>query len=238
MPVGAWRCPSCAAPVGEVARPAFDCLAVVSQPKLPPGVTGEPVSLLGALAVGGLAAAALLQLTQAVAALKSAGAIGDGDTDASSVHGLRLTLTILLALAGVGATVAFFFWLRRVVRNADRLGLLRQRFNSGWTVGAWFVPVLNLWRPKQIVNDAWSGSGAGSRTLVDWWWGLWLISSYVFAGVGDVMLSNASTAGSRRSAYDFIAFSDLLGAVVWALTALLVHVLTKHQRDAVEDPSA
>jgi hypothetical protein len=204
---------------------------------MPAGVTGEAVSGLGAVVVGGLTALSLLGLTAAVAALKSVSAISDRDTDASSVHGLRLTLNWLMVVVGAVTLVAFFFWLRRVVRNADRLGLLRQRFNSGWTVGAWFVPVLNLWRPKQIVNDAWTGSGCGSRTLVDWWWGLYLLSTYIITAIADRLVGNASDS-SLSGAYKFMTFSQLLAALAALLGAVMVHKLTQAQHAAMRDEPA
>src|SRR5215213_2684690 len=41
----------------------------------------------------------------------------------------------------------------RVLRCRDR------RYGTGWALGSWFVPILNAWRPKQIINDIWHQSG-------------------------------------------------------------------------------
>jgi hypothetical protein len=32
------------------------------------------------------------------------------------------------------------------------------RWSAGWAIGAWFVPVLSLVRPKAILNDIWRAS--------------------------------------------------------------------------------
>jgi hypothetical protein len=53
---------------------------------------------------------------------------------------------------------------------------------SGWSVGAWFIPLFNLVRPKQIIDDAWRSSSptiSRSQSPPWWchvWWGVFLIS--------------------------------------------------------------
>jgi hypothetical protein len=53
-------------------------------------------------------------------------------------------------------------------------------------IGAWFVPILGLFRPKQIANDVWRGSERGVDVstqrrqvglprFLQWWWGLFLV---------------------------------------------------------------
>ncbi len=78
----------------------------------------------------------------------------------------------------IGAAVAFIAWLRRMYENAIALAPPDPRYGAGWTIGAWFVPVWNLFRPVQLVNDVrrsgephpnwvpvviWTGGDSGSR---------------------------------------------------------------------------
>ena len=35
------------------------------------------------------------------------------------------------------------------------------RYGNGWAIGAWFVPILSLVRPKQMANEIWRGSERG-----------------------------------------------------------------------------
>ena len=69
----------------------------------------------------------------------------------------------IVLLVCVGLLIA---WTHRLYRNLEPLGFRELRFGSGWAVGGWFVPFLNLVRPKQIVNDIWrAGDPAlGPRT--------------------------------------------------------------------------
>ena len=37
--------------------------------------------------------------------------------------------------------------------NIERLGASDLRASRGWSIGAWFVPILNLVRPEQLMDD-------------------------------------------------------------------------------------
>ncbi|HKQ89077.1 MAG TPA: DUF4328 domain-containing protein [Blastocatellia bacterium] len=90
-------------------------------------------------------------------------------------------LSLLTATA-----VMFLVWLHRAYSNLPSLGVPRPDFSSGWVIGSWFVPILNLFRPYQIVKYIWNKSNpetvgmgtiyyntGGNYTLMAWW-GFWL----------------------------------------------------------------
>lgn len=220
------RCPSCAAPAGAPPRVTVDCLHR-PQPTLEAGARGDRVDLLGAVLAGLLTAAALLTLVNATAQLKSAQALGRGDLDASSVGALRDTASTLVALAGVAAVVLWFVWLVRVVRNASAFGLVAQRVRGPWVVASWLIPVLNIWRPRRILDDAWRGSGGAPRPVIGWWWGL-----VVFAVYPLPFLLAAGLGKGPRSRGDFqlLGAADLLMAVIWSGAAFIAYRLTTMQQ--------
>jgi hypothetical protein len=75
------------------------------------------------------------------------------------VHGAAIAaLLTLLATAAV-----FITWFARVVNRLHAARPNEFRYGAGWAIGAWFVPVLNLFRPKQIADDAWRA--ATGRTV-------------------------------------------------------------------------
>ncbi|HET9198695.1 MAG TPA: DUF4328 domain-containing protein [Solirubrobacterales bacterium] len=89
----------------------------------------------------------------------------------------------LLVLLSAGVFIAWFF---QAYKNLRRLGVANLRFGNGWAIGAWFVPILGMWRPKQIANDVWRGSERGAEltggwrtvpvpSLLHWWWGLFIV---------------------------------------------------------------
>jgi hypothetical protein len=91
-------------------------------------------------------------------------------------------LGVLHLLLGLVTVTVFLVWFHRAYRNLPSLGVATRRFGTGWAVGAWFVPFLNLIRPKQIADDIWRASVAGdgpndsdpSLLPVHVWWGLFI----------------------------------------------------------------
>lgn len=111
----------------------------------------------------------------------------------TSEHRVAVIALVELVLY-LPTAIIFLYWLHRSYRNLRELHAGELRFTPGWAVGYWFVPVLNLWRPKQVLDDLWRGTrepradSASKSTLIALWWGCWiggLIVSRV-AGVGDV----------------------------------------------------
>jgi len=95
----------------------------------------------------------------------------------------------------------FLVWVRRAYDNLVAFGGRELRFAPVWATAGWFVPVLGLFRPKQIVDDLWRasdpalplrdeikgaarGGGGGSGRwwerpvppLLTWWWFAFLAS--------------------------------------------------------------
>jgi hypothetical protein len=67
----------------------------------------------------------------------------------------------------------------RAYRELDAIPSAPRRFGGGWAVGAWFVPVLNLWRPKEIVNDIWRAGRTEPSDLLTAWWVLFLATGWL-----------------------------------------------------------
>jgi hypothetical protein len=84
---------------------------------------------------------------------------------------------VLGAVADLGfwvAVVMFAVWFYRARVNADGHGW-PQRRSPSWAIVAWFVPVVNLWFPFQIMVDIWrAGLPAKARAnraiLPGIWW--------------------------------------------------------------------
>ena len=77
--------------------------------------------------------------------------------------------------------IVFIMWLYRAYQNVDATDPGRRRYGYGWAISGWFVPILNFWRPKQIVNDIWrAGQNPGDPGfLLIAWWLLWIANGFV-----------------------------------------------------------
>ena len=67
-------------------------------------------------------------------------------------------IEILHDVVFVVALLLFLSWFYRAYSNLPHLGVRRLRFSTPWAIAAWFVPVMNFFRPKQLANDIWRAS--------------------------------------------------------------------------------
>jgi len=90
----------------------------------------------------------------------------------------------------ISSGIIFIFWFRRAYYN------LHQRFadckyDEGWAAGGWFVPVISLYYPYQIMKELWVKSSQiitkrkgedmkkSNLTLLISWWTLWLVVNFL-----------------------------------------------------------
>jgi hypothetical protein len=120
----------------------------------------------------------------------------------------------------VVCAVVFIRWLSRAYGNLDAVAPAQRRYSQGWAVGAWFVPVLNLWRPKQTVNDVWRAGGTSPSTLLAVWWAGFILSGWT----GTLILrsvNDESPQGYRDSTIAYL-ISDGLDVPITILAIVAV----------------
>jgi len=104
---------------------------------------------------------------------------------------VALMVTGALGLATVvvyiATAVAFLMWLYRASNNVAAFGQNTQH-SSGWAVGSFFVPIMNLFVPYQAAKDIWQKSEPDAQTFsfgvavpgfFAAWWGFWIASNVV-----------------------------------------------------------
>lgn len=141
---------------------------------------------------------------------------------ADTIDDLEIAVVVLqFALLLVGG-ILMIVWLYRA-HASDRMNPAALRHGSGWAIGGWFVPVLALWRPYQMVRDVERGatSGMSSSPVVGLWWAGWLGSRVMYL-VASAMMPEES-AGSledlRRIADAYLV--DAAAQGVDAIAAVL-----------------
>jgi hypothetical protein len=137
-----------------------------------------------------------------------------------------------LIVAGVQTAVflvaGFFFirWLHHAYRNLRALGAGNLRYASATAVWSWFVPILNLWRPKQVINDVWRASdpeapadqsegawwGTPTPLLFAVWWFVWIVLNFVYNAAFRLFL--------RAESLEELQFASLLTTVSDAISVL------------------
>lgn len=86
----------------------------------------------------------------------------------------------------IATAVVMFKWIYRSNHNARQLGAQGMRFTPGWAVGWFFVPVLQLWKPFQVVKEVFQASqnpadpkAVGTGRLLPFWWGVLVLDKFV-----------------------------------------------------------
>ena len=158
----------------------------------------------------------------------------------------RQRISGLAQLAVFVITATFFIrWIFTAYENSARLGPPSLRFGTGWAVGGWFVPILSLWRPKQIVNDAWRASepDAPSRLGDNWcrasvpafltvWWVIFILQDVIWRVVNRLWL-NGENLPEQITATQ-ADFGAIAASVVGALLAIhVVRRLTRRQEERI-----
>jgi Domain of unknown function (DUF4328) len=156
---------------------------------------------------------------------------------------LRQALVALVQTAVfIFAVVMFIRWFKRAYENLRALGLTDLRFRVGWTIWGWFVPILNLWRPKQIANDIWRGSDTDApppATDEDWrsrpvpvvfqfWWAGFVILSFLYNTAFRLSVRADEIPEFEDAAVAYL-FADSLSAITGVLAVLVVRRTTERQ---------
>lgn len=151
---------------------------------------------------------------------------------------------ILQVLVYIVSGFLILRWIHRANWNARALGAHGMRFTPGWSIGWYFIPVFNLWKPYQAMKEIWKASHAPSDwqqhsvpSLLGNWWGLWLLTS---------MLSNASMRMSLRaddipdliSASVVTLASDAAGLVLALVFLPLLRTIQDAQSNSLRAPTA
>lgn len=169
-----------------------------------------------------------------------AGELGDGSfasptwDDLAAADGVAGLLALLSLPVFLATIVVFLVWRHRVQANLQGALLVRGlEYTPGWAVGWWFVPIANLFKPKQAMNEAWMATdpdvAPGStawRTkapaMLSWWWACWLL--------GNVFI-NVSDGTGDPGAFRFSAATWMIAESFTLAAAILIFVIVRQITD-------
>lgn len=144
------------------------------------------------------------------------------DMPAAATDLARLGVLAVYIPIYVTCVVSFCMWTYRANRNAAALAGRPLTHSPAWSVGYYFVPVVNLFRPYQAMKEIWGASGVRrvSTNLLTVWWTLWIVAEF-----GNRLLNRlnfkAETAGDLRGC-TFLEIALGFVNVPLCITAILV----------------
>ncbi len=164
--------------------------------------------------------AALSAIGQALEAL---GLIDLATADASLAP-LVLGFSYLgYAIAFLISVVVVSIWIYRAHANLEAAGLDDLEFSPGWSVGWFFVPIMNLFKPFQAMRELWNGShgydnsyAAPSSRELTLWWGAYIVGN---------ILDSVSTRIAMMTSGDGLLVAYVLGIAGSLLTIVSAYYL-------------
>jgi hypothetical protein len=153
---------------------------------------------------------------------------------------IQVVVGLLQSGLGIVTGIAFLKWIYRAYKNIKGFGAEGLRFSPGWAVGYYFIPILSLIRPVQVMGEIWRASedpGNWRQKTGSWliagWWTLFLI----YTGVTQISLEiafQASTNDQWTLAAVLAILGDLFSIPLSIITLRLVTEIYRRQEALVE----
>ncbi|MBV9643677.1 MAG: DUF4328 domain-containing protein [Verrucomicrobia bacterium] len=141
---------------------------------------------------------------------------------------------------GILTGITFLKWIYRAYKNIQGFGAEGLRFSPGWAVGYYFIPILSLIRPVQVMSEIWRASDdprdwprRPGSWLIASWWTLFLL----YTGVTQVSLEiaiQASTNDQWMVAGVLAILGDLFSIPLSIAALRLVTEVYRRQKALVE----
>lgn len=135
----------------------------------------------------------------------------------------------------IGSIITFIQWFRRAYFN---LGLLSNNLSTtdGWASGAWFIPIMSLYRPYQMMKEMFIVTNIILKTKVEGyksmpsvktvgvWWAFWIISNILGNIVAQIQLNATAVEGMMTATLCQI----ILGFFYLPLTLITVRLIKEY----------
>lgn len=152
------------------------------------------------------------------------------------------------ALLGLGGVVMFLasaimtmIMLKRMADNGAKLQPDLAKYNSMWVIFGWFVPLMNLFRPYQMIKQIWSTidprtSRTFSSTLptsVTVWWASFVALSFAQVNTPSAPWTNPTYLELADEAAG-IALVSGIEVIAGLLFVVVIRRLAAHQESSLE----
>ncbi len=148
----------------------------------------------------------------------------------------QLLAGILMLILRIISVVVFLNWFRRAYGNIKRLGVHTDRSEST-TVWAWFVPIMNLYAPLNMMREIRAGlvdllrnlsvksSTISLSFIIGAWWAIHIINLF-YTSILNRMLLSAETAAEMMTSTENYIFAKILTIIEALLVILMVYKIS------------
>ena len=163
------------------------------------------------------------------------------DAEAEVNDDRQMIIGIAYILVFVVTGFVFLKWIRRANINSSGFGVQGMTFTPGWSIGYYFIPILNLFKPYQAMKEilqvskdprGWFHQSGGQ--LLGWWWGLWLASGVV-SRMSTRAYTKATTVEEFQSASNLSIVDEVVSIILTIVAAILVRTIARNQEKLVNN---
>ena len=138
------------------------------------------------------------------------------------VQGVSCLSLLLYLVTGI----LFIIWFQRAYGNLATLGQSNSH-GVGWSIGGWFVPFYNLYKPGAIGVDLLrksreAASESSGVATARWWWGLYVALSIWSSIESRIWMSESISVESSMLATVVLVVIEIAAAIL--ATALILRV--------------
>jgi hypothetical protein len=138
-------------------------------------------------------------------------AVAAGESSDARQGMIGITQFIIFLVSGI----LILKWIYRANFNVRQLHASEMQFTPGWSIGWYFIPFANLWKPYQAMKEIWKASSnpqdwknQSVSPILGWWWFFWIVSN-MFANASFRMSLRAESINELISANVVTLLSDL-----------------------------
>ena len=140
--------------------------------------------------------------------------------------------------------IFFFIWLNNAYKNIYTMKIQSIEYTPNWAVGWFFIPILNLFRPFQIIRELWKASNPeympnegiswksqNTEKIIIFFWTFYLISEIFLRGVIKLSeLRETDTAEEMLRSCRITLFQQILYIISAILLIKIVRTITIMQK--------
>ena len=198
------------------------------------------IGLLTVVIANGVALLAGIVLSGHLQSIEPTAIVADLESVDSELAYKIAGLAKVVAL--VIAAIFFLHWFHFSYRSLSRIAPNAANYDPRWAVWSFFVPLINLFRPQQLMRELWSAYSAKwddepervaelkrPTDLVNLWWGFFLTTSS-FGNMVTMAAWRVTTAHDQLQLTRGILFTDAFGIAAALIAVALVRNVTALQR--------
>ena len=150
------------------------------------------------------------------------------DIDFSTSDKFYLVGALISMPAYIGSVIAFSMFTYRAMKNLHFWGSRSAEMSAGWAVGWYFVPIGNLWKPYQGMDQIWDGTNEVvgrkfiANTKIGFWWAFWIATNFA-SGISEAMAEMDgpwNVVLKQAAVFDVIAICSILLAIFFITPTL------------------